>query len=195
MVRAVQSAVKKLGVDAHCEIDTLLKRRDQGEAKQHRDTFKQLACKLLNNLVDDTGKPSLLVDALRRSERQTVWPALMPMSKHPAARFPDLVRSARRVLSDTASAGLDEDADKDGSWWQISYNAACRHAADIEAAGANRTKQKQAADDALKFLEQTLVRPGVEQLSADWVSRDPDLFGLRALPRFKRFLAQLKPGE
>lgn len=57
-------------------------------------------------------------------------------------------------------------------------------------------KQRQnAAGNAMRFLEQTLVRPGVEQLSADWVSRDPDLAVLRALPRFKRFLAQLRPGE
>jgi hypothetical protein len=79
-------------------------------------------------------------------------------------------------------------------WWQISYNAACRRAADIATASL-LTEKNNAADGALKFLEQTLVRPGVEQLSADWVSRDPDLAKLRALPRFKRFLAQLKPGE
>ena len=84
---------------------------------------------------------------------------------------------------------------KDGSWWQISYNAACRHAADIDIAKGTQTEQENAADCALKFLEQTLVRPGVEQLSADWVSRDPDLAVLRPHPRFKRFVAQLRPGE
>jgi hypothetical protein len=128
------------------------------------------------------------------------------MSKHPAARFPGLVRSARKAFTDDAG-GLDEDADKDGSWWQISYNAACRHAADINpaadesASGAGmdskslREQQQAAAERALEFLEQTLVRPGVEQLSADWVSHDPDLAALRALPRFKRFLIQLRPCE
>ena len=134
------------------------------------------------------------MDALRRSERKTVWPALAPMSKHPAHRFPVLVRSARRALSDPDPGWLYKKAGEDGMWWQISYNAACRRAADVTAVPLPGD-QENAAGDSLKFLEQTLMRPGVEQLSADWVSRDPDLAVLRALPRFKRFLAQLKPGE
>jgi hypothetical protein len=140
------------------------------------------------------------------------------MSKHPAARFPALVRSARRALSDPDTEQLDNDAVKDGSWWQISYNAACRHAADLEKTlraeeapaepgkpaeapaepqewPSTPEQRRKTAGNAMRFLELTLVRPGVEQLSADWVSRDPDLAVLRALPRFKRFLAQLRPGE
>jgi hypothetical protein len=195
MLRAVQAAVEKLGVDDEGEIKGLLEHGDQDKAKGDRKTFKKLACKLLNTLVHDTRRIDLLVDALRRSERKTVWPALIPMSKHPAHRFPVLVRSAWRSLDGTDSCWLYQKAGEDGMWWQISYNAACRRAADIEAVYATPAKQKKAADGALKFLEQTLVRPGVEQLSADWVSRDPDLAVLRGLPRFKRFLAQLKPGE
>jgi tetratricopeptide (TPR) repeat protein len=194
MLRAVQAAVEKLRVNDEGAIKDLLEEGDQGKAEQDRVIFKKLACKLLNTLRHDTWKIYLLVDALRRSERITVWPALIPMSKHPAHRFPVLVRSARRALSGARSGCLYRKAGKDGMWWQISYNAACRRAADI-ATVSLLTEKHNAADGALKFLEQTLVRPGVEQLSADWVSRDPDLAVLRALPRFKRFLAQLKPGE
>jgi len=35
---------------------------------------------------------------------------------------------------------------------------------------------------------------GVEQLSADCVSHDPDLTALRDVRRFKRFVAQLRSG-
>jgi hypothetical protein len=207
MLRAVQSAAKKLEVNVDCTMEKLIRKGDQANAVQDRAAFKRLAVTLLCSLEHDAKRRYLLVDALRRSERKSVWPALEPMSKHPAARFPGLVRSARKAFSDKDPAGLDADADADGSWWQISYNAACRHAADINPAvgepasraGENsesrRKRQQAAAERALEFLEQTLVRPGVEQLSADWVSHDPDLAALRALPRFKRFLIQLRPCE
>jgi hypothetical protein len=194
MLRAVQAAVNKLRVNDDGAVESLLKRGYPAKAERDRDTFRALAGKLLNTLRHDTWKIYLVVEALRRSERTTVWPALIPMSKHPAHRFPVLVRSARRALSGARPGCLYRKAGKDGMWWQISYNAACRRAADIATASL-LTEKNNAADGALKFLEQTLVRPGVEQLSADWVSRDPDLAKLRALPRFKRFLAQLKPGE
>ena len=194
MLRAVQAAVEKLRVHDGGAIGTLLAKGDQDKATQDRDMFRKLAGTLLHALDRDTRRAYLLVDALRRSERKTVWPALVPLSKHPAARFPPLVRSARRALSGANPRRLYKKAEKDGSWWQISYNAACRRVADIATVPAQGEK-KTAADGALTFLEQTLVRPGVEQLSADWVSRDPDLAKLRGLPRFKRFLAQLRPGE
>jgi hypothetical protein len=124
------------------------------------------------------------------------------MSQHPAARFPDLVKSARQALSDEKTEPkelehLDKDARKEDSWWQISYNAACAHAARIKTMpdGPDDSARVKEANLALDFLEQTLVRQGVEQMSADWVCRDPDLAVLRGLPRFKRFLTQLRPGE
>lgn len=194
MLRAVQSAVDKLRLKYGGAIDELLEKGDQAKAERDRGIFKELAGRLLHSLDRDTRRAYLFVDALRRSERKTVWPALAPMSKHPAHRFPVLVRSARRALSDPDPGWLYKKAGEDGMWWQISYNAACRRAADVTAV-LLPGDQENAAGDSLKFLEQTLMRPGVEQLSADWVSRDPDLAVLRALPRFKRFLAQLKPGE
>jgi hypothetical protein len=135
------------------------------------------------------------------------------MSQHPAARFPALVKSARQALGDgTQLDKLKGEADKPGSWWQISYNAACAEANSIavpsepadgvggreltnEEKQQARKENQATAGRALNFLEQTLVRPGVEQLSAGWVSRDPDLAVLGDCPRFRRFLSQLRPGE
>jgi tetratricopeptide (TPR) repeat protein len=217
MRHAVKSAVDAVKINGNRITGLKIENLNQQE-------FKDLARRLFRSLETDTRLRYRLVDALRRSEREYVWPALLPMSQHPAARFPALVKSARRGL-DYEKAGpeeleklgkkLDKKANKD-NWWQISYNAACAHAARIEAmddgpadsAADKRTqeqkdkdkeeiveKQKAEAEVALDFLEQTLVRLGVEQLSADWVRHDRDLAALRGLPRFKRFRAQLRSGE
>ena len=218
MLRALRSASEKNRINDNDAIAILLGEKDPDIPRPDRELFMEIAEKHLCALERDTLRRYLLVDALRRSERKSLWPALIPMSKHPAARFPALVRSARRAFNDPDTEQLDNDAVKDGSWWQISYNAACRHAADLEKtiraeeapaepgepaeAPAERQERpstpeqrRKAAGNAMRFLELTLVRPGVEQLSANWVSRDPDLAVLRAFPRFKRFLAQLRPGE
>lgn len=191
MVRAVKEAVSALLVDDGRAIAELEKRQDSDRAE-----FGALAASLLRALESDTRWWWLSVGALRRTERQSIWPALVPMSKHPAARFHALVTSARQTLTDAPDWGqLGEEAVADGSWWQISYNAACAHAAGIAACDGGQDAKRAQAASALGFLEQTLVRPGVEQLSAAWVGNDPDLAALRADPRFKRFLAQLRPGE
>jgi tetratricopeptide (TPR) repeat protein len=194
--RAVKAAVEALGVDSDNPVTNL---EDNNPARQ---SFTDLASVLLRALEADTWLPYRLAGAFRRSERESVWPALLPMSQHPAARFPALVKSARQALGDdntpraqTQRAQLDHDAGKEGSWWQISYNAACAHAANIAAYdGGMRNEKQREAELALNYLEQTLVRTGVEQLSANWVSHDPDLAPLRDLPRFQRFVAQLRPG-
>jgi hypothetical protein len=191
MLRAVAEAVGTLMVDGSQAIAELEKKEDSD-----RSAFGVLAASLLRSLETDTKWWWLAVGALRRSERQSIWPALVPMSKHPAARFPALVTSARQTLTDAPDWGrLGEEAVADGSWWQISYNAACAHAASIPGCHGGPDAKRLQADSALRFLEQTLVRPGVEQLSAAWVGNDPDFAALRADPRFKRFLAQLRPGE
>ena len=202
MLRAVESATKTLGVNDSEAMKKLETRKDAATG------FKELAHVLFQALEFDTGLAWRLVGAMRRSERESIWPALVPASQHPAARFPHLVRSARQAISDKPDERhkLNEDADEKDSWWQISYNAACATATSIKpddkpdhgaADGPVQTpKEKEdLAGPALRFLEQTLVRPGVEQLSAVWVRQDPDLAPLRSLPRFKRFLTQLRPGE
>lgn len=202
MRRAVTAAVRELELrDGSAITDMTVQNPD-------RTAFADLARTLLRALEFDTRWDYRLAGVLRRSERESIWPALTPFSQHPAARFPGLVRSARQALGDdeTQLCKLYEKADKPGGWWQISYNAACVHAtkivsadsepppADTDGREAWKEKNDEQAGLALDFLEQTLVRMGVEQLSAEWVSRDADLAMLRDLPRFNRFLAQLRSG-
>jgi hypothetical protein len=202
MRRAVRSAVHALEVHDDGAIT------DLREKDPDKKAFAALASMLLWALDSDTWWAYRLVGVLRRPEKDSIWPALTPFSQHPAARFPDLVRSARQALSDdeTQRRKLYEKANKPGGWWQISYNAACAHATEIAAvdseppatdAAGRKAWLRENEDEsglALDFLEQTLVRMGVEQLSADWVGHDPDLAALRDVPRFKRFLAQLRAG-
>jgi hypothetical protein len=202
MRRAVTAAVRELEVRDGNAIT------DMTQENPDRTAFADLASTLLRALEFDTRWAYRLVGVLRRSERESIWPALTPFSQHPAARFPGLVRSACQALSDdeTQLCRLYEKADKPGGWWQISYNAACARASNItaidgEPSGGNAARREarlkemnKQAGLALDYLEQTLVRMGVEQLSAEWVNRDADLAVLRGLPRFNRFLAQLRSG-
>jgi tetratricopeptide (TPR) repeat protein len=202
MRRAVKAAVHALEVRDDNAIT------DMKKESPDKTAFADLASTLLRALDADTRWAYRLAGVLRRSERESIWPALTPFSQHPAARFPGLVRSARQALSEdeTQRRKLYKKADKPGGWWQISYNAACAHATKIAAADsvpppadtdgreAWKEKNDEQARCAMDFLEQTLVRMGVEQLSAEWVSRDADLAMLRDLPRFTRFLAQLRSG-
>jgi hypothetical protein len=217
-LQAVRWAVEALEVNGAPAMRNPKGKKFDQEAEEKnfsRDDCAPLADRLLRALEFDMKLVYRLVGALRRSERESIWPTLAPMSQHPAARFPALVRSARQALNSREREKLYEEANMHDSWWQISYNAACAHAVRIaeidselpvaepgrplaeEQEQEKREKQKDQEEEgrlAIALLEQTLVRPGVEQLSADWVSHDPDLTTLRSLPRFTRFLAQLRPG-
>ena len=207
-LRAVIPAIGVLRTKGDCEIRAIGENdRDQKIAKE---SLGKLAITLLRALEIDTRWYHRLVGALRRSERASIWPTLAPNSSHPAARFHPLVKSARQAIDyERWLDKLSRKADTPDTWWQVSYNAACGYAMHAESlaclppagnsSGADQRKdargaKQHAADKALDFLEQTLVRPGVEQLSADWASRDPDLAVLAPDPRFQRFLAQLRPG-
>ena len=128
-----------------------------------------------------------LVTAMRRSERDFVWSGLAWNFSTLASRFRQVVASARMALEGELEE-LKEKAARPDSWWQISYNAACGHAS---AQGNDQDRRP----TALALLEQTLVRPEVHQLSADWVKKDPDLQNLSESPRFCRFLSQLGSGD
>lgn len=207
VLRAVRLAVGVLGTHGEDEIGELEK-RDLDPGRAHED-LRTLAVMLLRALELDTRWYYRLSGALRRSERDSIWPTLAPFSSHPAARFHSLVKSARQVIEDDRlpapahrpEGDLGKVADKArdlSAWWQVSYNAACGYATRAENAsgvsGQDPQDIRDVAGMALDFLELTLVRPGVEQLSADWASRDPDLVVLAADPRFRRFIAQLRPG-
>jgi hypothetical protein len=146
--------------------------------------FTKLAITLLRRLENDMRYRYRLVSAMRRSERDFVWPGLGWNSSTIASRFREVVVSARMALENDL-ARLKKKAAKPDSWWQISYNAACGYA-------SARSDQP---EQALALLEQTLVRPNVHQLSAAWARKDPDLGNLRKCRRFQWFLDQLAPGD
>ena len=172
--------------------------QDAGKAsgRNSADDFQELALLLLRDLEVDTWRLFRLVCALRRSERDSIWPSLPLGSTHPAARFQWLVKSARLALGDDKSQldELTEKANEPNSWWQISYNAACAYASKVpdNAAPEGKRIPGDDAEAAFKFLERTLVSPGIHQLSSDWVNTDPDLKRLKNDPRFTWYAKQLR---
>jgi hypothetical protein len=183
-LRPVERAITALHVYVGQELSLL---QTQSPLADAPGRFKALATSLLKALAKDVRYPNRLVSALRRSERDFIWPSLTPRSASVAPSFRQLVRSAYMALDEAELGELSDLAAKPGSWWQISYNAACGY--------ASSPTVEDSALNALNLLEQTLVRPGVYQLSADWVKEDSDLAALKASPRFGRFLAQLRSGD
>jgi len=154
--------------------------------------FVALATHLLKTFDDDAKWLNRMVMALRRSERDALWPGLRPTSTTITARFGQLARSARWSLYPSKLAELVEEAGDQRTWWQISYNAACGYASQVTSPIAPNADAN--ASTALDLLEQTLLRPGAQQLDAAWVGSDPDLASLRRSERFKNFVKQLRPG-
>ena len=188
-LRPVEAAIIALHVDVGGEFGNL-QADDPSGAPGH---FKALAIALFRALATDTRYKYRLVSALRRSERDSTWPSLAPMSTSAAHRFHPLVKSAYMSLGDVNELSkLSKVAAKPGSWWQISYNAACGYAS---MATTDVVQKAEFPRQALSLLEQTLVRPGIHQLSADWVREDSALSSLVGCPRFSKFLAQLRPGD
>jgi hypothetical protein len=183
--------------------------------------FAKLAEVLLQRLARDMRYRFQWVSALRRSERDYVWRGLKPSYSTAASRFHQAVKSAHwatqaapagamKVLAASGSIGgagglpapeavlsheiswpalghLYRAACKPDSWWQISYNAACAYASCVPVDPSQ-------SDTALELLEQTLIHPGIHQLTADWVRTDPDLRPISRTPRFGRFVDQLRSG-
>jgi len=134
----VKAALTTLKANSACQktLDELLKPATQSgsnsrDSQNSTEDLKELAKLLLRDLEVDTRRLFRLVDALRRSERDSIWPSLPLGSTHPAARFHWLVKSARLALDDTKLNKLTKKANKPDSWRQISYNAACAHASRV----------------------------------------------------------------
>jgi hypothetical protein len=143
-----------------------------------------------------------VLGALRRSERDLTWPTLIPPSTSAGRRFHPLVVSALRSLGDQGQLRkLRVSAARPQSGWQISYNGACGYASSIDSLSVPnahqtlRARREEYAEQALCLLEQTLVRPGIHQLPAEWVRADAALSSIALTRRFKRFVGQLRPGD
>ena len=185
-LRALGPAIVAMNVNVRCKLSPVPPECEL-KALWTEERFEQLAITLLRRLEDDMRYRHRLVTAMRRSERDFVWSGLAWNFSTLASRFRQVVASARMALEGELEE-LKEKAARPDSWWQISYNAACGHAS----AQGNDQDRRPAA---LALLEQTLVRPEVHQLSADWVKKDPDLQNLSESPRFCRFLSQLGSGD
>jgi hypothetical protein len=172
------------------------------EAPVQRQMFMQQARRFLHELDVDTRLWHRLVSAFRRSERDAIAPVALIHWTKPGARFHPLVKSVCMAYAegkDFRADRLVSYASKPRRWWQVSYNAACGLAYHLPAAApdgspATSARDKQ-RDRALSMLEQALLKPGIEQLSAEWVRQDIDLADLRGDPRFASYVKQLRTGS
>lgn len=150
-LRAVETAITTLKVNVGNELTKL--RAEKGPVDASPE-FKSLATKLLRALAKDTQYPYRLVNALRRSSRDSIWPSLAPMSTSVAAAFHPLVKSAYKALgNDDDLCKLEQKARKPGSWWQISYNAACGYASNLTDAVEEHKAAQEAEEKAKKAAE------------------------------------------
>jgi hypothetical protein len=144
-------------------------------------TFDKLSQRLLDRLVDDADPVRLLTRALRRSERVSWWPRARSMFQRfgPARLAKWLPKSALLLNNGSDYDEVWKRARHGRSWWQLSYNLACYHAAG-------------STDDALLWLEAALERPGSGQMAGGWLEKDPDLENIRKTPRFDWVVGQLQ---
>ena len=174
VLAALRQAVQRVGL--HGTLADELQRLAAADEKGHRVALQEMAKVLLLHLEVEARFLPIASASLRRSERDMLRPLL---DRKGRARFHDLVWSASGIYTDRVGDVIAK-ADGPGSWWQVSYNAACAKARSGDAL------------EAMRLLEQCLARPGVHQLKADWVRVDPDLKSLQGWPRFDRFSAQLE---
>jgi hypothetical protein len=183
VVRAVDLALQRPRID----VGNALKKLSTGTERSGAETaFKKVATTVLEDLEHQVRRLALLAASLRRSDRDLLLP--VAHGRRRAGGQPDwLARSARMVYDPDYpdAAKVLAEANRSGSWWQVSYNAACAKAV---AGRAHYT-------EAMELLEQCLVRPGVEQLDAAWVATDPDLEPLAGWPRFRRYCEMLEGGS
>jgi hypothetical protein len=145
-LRAVETAITALKVNDDGKLCKLRAAKGPVDASPE---FKSLATTLLRALAKDTQYPYRLVNALRRSSRDSIWPSLAPMSTGVAAAFHPLVKSSYKALGDKGDLEkLEEKAGKPGSWWQISYNAACGYASNLPDAEEEHKAAQEAAQNA-----------------------------------------------
>jgi hypothetical protein len=185
VLAALRQAVRRVGLDGTLSgrlqqlaaADKESRAAKESRAKTvHQNALDEIAKELLLQLEVEARLLPILAASLRRSERDMLRPLL---DRKRRGQFHDLVWSASAIYTNDVHDVIRR-ADGPGSWWQVSYNAACAKARSGD------------AQEAMGLLEQCLIRPGVQQLKADWVNADPDLKSLEGWPRFDRFCAQLE---
>lgn len=150
-----------------------------------------LAVAQLGGMLDLLTRRSRWWQACDRQERAFWFPLRWGAE---CERLTWVARSAALGLGARGGLGASPDeleavcarAQKRETWWQVLYNLSCYYAIKgADAPGFDR-------DEALKWLERAASRPGTEQLTVEWVRRDPDLTSLRSSARFDRVVASLR---
>jgi hypothetical protein len=180
------------------------------DPRRDAQKLQALATEHYANLRRATRRPRYLTAVLLRSERD-LWLPLTGAAKEPsgfADRIHWVARSAALVNKVSVPAELTEATDLNRlrlvlgqlgwAWerwrvhrqagsptssWQVSYNLGCLYA------------REKAADTALDWLETALARPGAQQMTVDWLRKDPDLAGLQQHPRFQTLCRSLTTAE
>ena len=180
ILHAVRQATKRLGIQ-ELVVDKLA-------GPEPKRAFEELAEALLQTLEDDASWWNAVSASLRRRDRDDIWRP-SAMSRLPWRRWKNdrlRAKSARLAYTrrdnpkiEAVLNDIEEAADDPLISWQLSYNLACYYAQTNEG-------------EALRRLEDCLVRPDVHELTAEWVGKDPDLAPIAGHPRFKRFRVQLQ---
>ncbi len=150
-----------------------------GLAQQQAAALKDLSGELLERLYDTLRPRNVVVRYFRRDQRDAIGPLSAVFDKYgrqaqarAALRAAGLCEGAFASKKDALKKTEAFARDPRGGW-QVCYNLACYYA-----------RQPDGVERAIGQLETALTRPGVEELAADWLNKDPDLEALRAHPRF-----------
>jgi hypothetical protein len=196
--RRIQDQLQRAGACLCLDDGLTTTEAAQGDATTF---FDNLAAAAFRHLESSAGVTSTVVSSLRRSERDVFWPPGRPKFGRRTARSRTewLVKSATLTAPPTTGhpepAHLDEvrtEARRTDSFWQLSYNLACYYATrEAIAPSGDASKVRDDLEEAAKWLETALERPGSGQMARGWLATDPDLSPLHGTPRFEWLKSQV----
>ncbi|MCO5329184.1 MAG: hypothetical protein M9961_03805 [Ilumatobacteraceae bacterium] len=177
VIQWLHQAARRVAVDA-VAVDAL------ASAGNFPTNARALSRSMLQTIVDDTHWPRTWAAAMRRSERSSLWIDWWQGGSRSNHDLRWLAKSAMVVYGGGDVQSVERQAAKPDSSWQLSYNLACHYA----------SSSPPVPQRALAALQRCLVRPGAEELTADWVRQDPDLAAVANSPGFDEFCARLAQG-
>lgn len=195
LAQQIVRAASAMGVDkaTRGQFERLADPVNSGDDPDPRRALETMADAMFLRIKKTVRVRAVLARALRRSERAIWWPAKEKFGRHSQVTYGRwTARSLRLARLTTEHARRTDHRERDRvleragrewSWFQLSYNIACMYSRD------------QDADEALRWLETSLERPGSWQLSDRWLEVDPDLEFVRGTPRFTWLREQLHPEQ
>lgn len=156
-------------------------------------TLAKVASAQLDGLSQRLERRPVLSDALVHRDERRYWLKLHTSDERDRLRW--VARSARLACdkrSGQSHSGLlaevKEAAQKPETWWQVVYNLACYYAV----VGPSMPAEP---EQSIHWLQRALSRRGTDQLTAEWLRKDPDLKSVRDDHRFDRVAASLPPQQ